>query len=270
MRRFLGVALLLVAAVVQAQIDPAVEYTRVLLPVEMYVPQPGAFDSSWVTRLTIVNGSATPVAFYPFDSGCRLATCAAVPLPPQLTFSPSRPSDVPGFHGSFVLVERGRESDVQIALRAQDLSRQSQTWGTSLPTPAESEFRTGGRTIVDVPTGAEFRSAFRLYGLTGFTTTDVRIRVYGTRSTTAVPSSAMAEPDILLTTFTVRLVPQPDSDSLGLKPTFAEVLPWPALPQGDWDRLRIAFEPVLPNARIWGFVSVTNDETQHVTVLSPR
>jgi hypothetical protein len=38
----------------------------------------------------------------------------------------------------------------------------------------------------------------------------------------------------------------------------------------DSARARIEIEPTLPDMRVWAFVSITNNETQHVTLVTPQ
>jgi hypothetical protein len=56
------------------------------------------------------------------------------------------------------------------------------------------------------------------------------------------------------------------------KPAYAEIADLvEAFPQiAAYERLRIRIEPLTPGMRYWAFVTITDNMTQHVTVVSPQ
>jgi hypothetical protein len=53
-------------------------------------------------------------------------------------------------------------------------------------------------------------------------------------------------------------------------PGYAQVTDLSTLaPLGDVERLRLEVEPVTPGLRLWAFVTVIHNETQHATVITP-
>jgi hypothetical protein len=70
-------------------------------------------------------------------------------------------------------------------------------------------------------------------------------------------------------------VRQPSEDELfgafRLFPGYAEIGFVASLPElRDSALVHIELAPLSPEQRIWAFVSVTNNETQHVTTISPQ
>jgi hypothetical protein len=43
-----------------------------------------------------------------------------------------------------------------------------------------------------------------------------------------------------------------------------------SLAQPTVERVRLEIEPVTDGLRLWGFVTVVNNETQHATVITPQ
>lgn len=71
-------------------------------------------------------------------------------------------------------------------------------------------------------------------------------------------------PDVLLSTETIVL-----TAGRGVRPLYAERM-LDAYDRGvDSDRLRVEIEPATGQPPVWAFVSVTNNETQHVTAITP-
>lgn len=171
--------------------------------------------------------------------------------------------------GGFLYVERGRERDVTISLRAQDVSRQAQTWGTHIPVVPESAAFTGEQvlSLVDVPVGVEFRSLLRVYDFDPGEPRRVHLRFYELRSSNTSSNGAAA--DVLLGELLLTVRTDPGLDPLH-GPGYGELL-LTGLPNlVGRDRIRVEVEAEQPTVRFWGFVSATNNATQHVTVISPE
>ncbi len=109
----------------------------------------------------------------------------------------------------------------------------------------------------------------RVYSLDGTQPATVRVSVYGIKAVLGLD----IVPDVLLGVreFPLRTVStsDPSGDVLTI-PGFLELSQLDFIaPAGGFDRLRIDVLPVSPGTRIWAFVSVTNNETQHVTIIAP-
>lgn len=238
---------------------------RFLVPIVIDGESPGAFGSRWVTRLVIHNASNDTVnvtqAF-----GCSLATCPNQAVPPHTTVF-----DLPnGFvlddgvtgtrsgTGAFVHVRRLYRDSMSFNLRVQDLSRQALTRGTELPLVHESEAFLKTLQLINVPTDARFRVAIRFYDFEpGNTDRHVRMRVY----------SGTNQP---LAETTVALVP--NLRLLNYLPGYAQFVDLVgAFPQvAASETVRVEITPLSEGLRFWAFASVTNNETQHVTTITPQ
>jgi hypothetical protein len=258
---------LLVLPAARAQ---TIDYEKLLLPTVVNQPQPGAFGSLWVTKLTITNTSNQPVDAYPYfeQGGIVCDLCGPAALSPNTTIAPLVNPDRPGYRGTFFLVDRRFVDQVSITLRAQDLSRESQTWGTAIPVVRENEFTNATRSMNDVPMDSRFRQTLRIYSLDSSQSSIVRVTVYGV---TIDPAHPALKPDTLLGSRDFAL-----KDNVGLLPSNTVTLPgFLEISSIDliasttgYDQVRIDVKP-LDASRIWAFLTVTNNETQHVTVIRP-
>lgn len=270
---------LVVATPLRAQLPPSLdEHERVLLPLFITAQDgiPGARGSVWVTRLAISNHGDAPVSVQEIDpqpGGCGGIMCLpAARISAGATIYPTLYTTGPhATQGAFVYVERAHLADVSIALRVQDVSRESLTWGTSLNTVRESEARTSTVNLIDIPAGSDFRYLLRVYDI--FPRTEFRavprrvvVKVYETNRFQNAPHPTITG-DRLLAEF-VR--------SLNLGPALWTA---PGYFQEDLDtiaalsrtgRTRVEVTPLSTDLRFWAFVSVTNNETQHVTVVEPQ
>lgn len=252
---------LVVAALVSAMPAHAgTTYEQVMIPIQAsHVP--GAHGSIWQSHVAITNHSTTPVDVVGY------ARCIGVceESPPVLPDSTIYPGQV-----TYLYVEPGRSDDITVQLRIQDVSRQSQTWGTSIPVVRERDvFTEGTLSLVDVPNTDELRSMLRIYGfdppvlpLNETHHHQVLIRIFGVSPDAEISTEA----DVFLGEW---LEPLAIDESNPAQPPLAQVPLWIEDQLQGHDRLRIEIERLNPELRFWAFVSVTNNETQHVTVIAP-
>lgn len=257
-----AVTLMSAAAFGLSQGSPPFE--RLLVPVSVSTPLAGAFGSLWSTDVWMTNDGDVPVAIVGgLDTGCNFPVCEIDPrVQPRATFRPRLFERTDGLQGTFIVVEAGRADQLSVGLRFRDLSRQSGTWGTAVPVVHEREFRSGRYSLVDVPLLDGFRSVLRVYELndTGRNAL-VRVRMYAIDPSRRLPGSP---PDRLIqdAVFSLRFL-SPGSASGA--PGYLAV---DYVPIGE--RVRLEVEPVTDGLRLWGFVTVVNNETQHATVISPQ
>jgi hypothetical protein len=238
-------------------IDPAV-FETLLLPVPQVTP--GRFGSMWESRFSIYNGNGVDLNpnfpdqdIFPFDNGCQFPECPQVPV----VRANSRhvpllyPTSMPG---TLLYVRREYAERVSYSLRIQDVSRQALTWGTEIPVVRESDFVSTPLQLFDVPTDERFRQALRVYETGGRDDSLVRLDVYSSE-------------DQIIATTTLRIL-QPLSRCLSLVQILDLTGRFPEISAHETVRLTIT--PLTPGLRFWAFVSVTNNETQHVTVVSPQ
>ena len=225
--------------------DPT-SYERVLLPV-FASNAPGAFGSLWQSEVSLSNHSDTGVTIIYGQCQGQGLFCFSTTVPAhEAAFL--APFNEAG--GLFLSVPRGRIDDIDINLRVQDVSRQSQTWGTQIPVVRDTDFRAVVR-LHNVPTDARFRSALRAYNYYSVSgRNSIRVRIFdettGALLVDDVPSTGSP--------FYVQIA--------SLADTYPQI--------AGHDRVSVAVESASsPQTPIWAFVSVTNNETQHVTVIAP-
>jgi hypothetical protein len=117
--------------------------------------------------------------------------------------------------------------------------------------------------LTDVPTGDTFRSMLRIYDFDpiGFDPPRlVRVRVYAIG-----PPRPGGDPLLLETTYPLEAHP---SDPFTEAP-MATIPLWTIDELMNAGRIRIEVEAQTPDLRFWAFVSATNNETQHVTIIAP-
>ena len=142
-------------------------------------------------------------------------------------------------------------------LRVQDVSRQSETWGTEIPVVRESDALTGATDLMDIPLGPEFRSLLRIYDFAPGVHA-VRMRMF------RLPDEMEpADADPLIAEWELTLGHGGDPRF----PGYAQLM-LPTTVVGE--RVRAEIAPLAEGMRFWAFVSVTNNATQHITVITPQ
>lgn len=229
--------------------DASIE--RILLPIVTGgTTVPGALGSVWKAEVTIHNASSDVVsASVPICIG--LFPCSPpVSVAPGSTVNPTIFAADFG-PGAFVFVPRRSTEKVDVTLRIQDVSRQSQTWGTSLPVVRSTAFKPLVR-LAGVPTDPRFRLTLRIYGYRG-DRGPVRVRMFD-------PAAIAPIADVPLT---LRAGNADRPSYLQLDPISLSAVAAPPVV-----RIEVSSDVDSPRP-IWAFVSVTNNETQHVTVIAP-
>jgi hypothetical protein len=209
----------------------------------------GAFGSRWESVATVSNPSPWPVdAIYTLHNiGPCIGPCDPAFEPKFFRqFSHGYP------HGTVMWVPRPEAADLALSLRIRDASRQEQSWGTEVPVVREHDL-IHGETIrlLDVPLDPRYRVKVRIYMVEPFLTPSRNGVVRFRRGDQLV---------ILPFTFLEA------ERGLRIVPHYAEV----DLPQGAVGE-RVNVEIALPlDATGWAFASVTNNETQQVTIAAPN
>jgi hypothetical protein len=256
----------LLAATANAGVPP--DHQRVLMPLAISGEVPGAHGSRWTTVLSLVNTSEHWVSISGYDwapAGCGIATCPPAPLtPPGVTFYPRLRSGV-FTQGAVFSMPVADADDVAFQLRVQDVSRQSETWGTSIPVVRETAFRRRV-SLLDVPVEEGFRQAVRVYTLDAPAGTSVRIRYYRVNPLLQSPVDPLRPPPPLDALLLEEEVPLAVERRAGIDLGYAEILDLSRF-LADGQRLRIDVEHT--ELALWAFVSVTHNETQHVTIIAP-
>ena len=166
-----------------------------------------------------------------------------------------------GEPGRFLFVDKGHLSDIETSLRVFDISREATSFGTTVPVIDETAAITTTVNLLGISSDARFRSLLRVYDFDPNASHSVTVRVY--RSTS--PDVA-ATPDALVREMTLAL--SPGDDLSGNFPGYAQLDLTPII-AGAEATYRVEISPATDGLRFWAFVSVTNDDTQHVTVVTP-
>jgi len=244
------------------ELDPSV-FERVLVP--LMFEGPGAFGSQWTTELRIFNGS-----FFSIDPLNRFNLPCQGPYgcPPQIPANKVLRLGVPQLgqwqHGYVLAVPHEVASDLHYGLHIRDLSRQGEGWGTEIPVIPASAM-TDSVTLLDVPLDDRYRRSLRVYGIDAIDGTKVTLiwhRDSGSQAyehiTLRTLGRCVTEPCWL---------PEPAGAVIPLEK------PFPQYPEEfqNGDRVRLELRTVAPaGAKIWAFVSLTNNETQQVTTITPQ
>lgn len=164
------------------------------------------------------------------------------------------PGDVEEYPGLFLQVDASDLSALTFSLRVFDESRSTQNWGTALPVVRWNSVRPRTLRFLGIPATAEFRSLVRVYALTR-TPGPVTVSYFDDELPGSGPLvQERARIVIFFSDEGYAQIPVPEASF------------WPGV-----NLLRIevaADDATLP---IWGFVSITNNDTQAVTfVTSPQ
>jgi hypothetical protein len=254
MRTLFAVLIVLIMTLVMAltTISAAAEDTeRLMLPIVVDASAPGAFGSTWRTDVTMHNASNDVV--FPQAPTCNphiLAPCLQFFLQPHQTVHPTLYPN-PGDPALFVRIPSAIATLFDVQLRVQDISRESQTWGTSLPVVREADFRPVIR-LHAIPADSRFRDTLRIYGSADAQPVQVRIMDEANHT--------------LIASLQIDMVQPPDKTDF---PPFAQVTSLrDAFPQlAAYETVGVEVEASAP---VWAFISITNNETQHVTVIAPQ
>lgn len=232
--------------------DWSAEYEPVLFPIFMG-PVRGAFGSEFHTTARVASRGE------PFDIFGVDTTCSRIdpPVHPETPFRIGAGETIlfpncTQTAGRLFFVPAAHAEDFVANLRVTDVSRQSQSHGVEIPVARLRDFTAGKIVLLGVPVDARFRNTLRIYGLPGGAQF-VNVTVNGV--TTGVPLRS--------------------SGNL-YEPSYAEFTAFPAASQLAAGQSTVTVtidQPVRgivgPTA-VWAFVSVTNNDTQQITVVTPN
>jgi len=232
----------------------AAEFERLMLPVAPSVVYCG-YHSKFDTRLVVFNGNEQTV-----DRFCSDAMCGGLA---SNTGTVVVGQHVPIPLPSFMYVPKHEAGGINMSLvvESSETTQPEERSYTELPVVRESDFRPGKVQIVGVRMDDGFRKTLRIYGLDGLNYAQVRVRVYDIAS-----SDPKWEHDYTL-------YPQAgvNADGLAIAPSFNMECDLTGYVAASYERpVRVELEPLTPGAKIWGFVSVTNNVTQHFYTVVPR
>lgn len=243
-------------------------WAPVLVPLWLDGPTSGARGSTWSTELWLRNGADAPVTIIPWACGnvyyCFTQRVLAPSeslrnLPPGPPRSPNfTPNDDPIPPARVLYISRDDAPNVQARLRLRETKSGTVT---DLPTIRESDLR-GTIDIVGVPVATNARTTLRIYGVGDvFDVVDVYV----------LPQHEGADDAIALAAQRVIVsAPFSLSEAFTAYPGYAEVDLSPLLVAAK-DAVHIAIVPAFNTVppRFWAMVSITDNDTQRVTLATP-
>jgi hypothetical protein len=233
---------------------------------------PGAHGSLWTSELVVHN--AAPLTAYLF--GCDPIHPAwstwdpCWPLQPGQTVKLRLNMGRAREEGAFIHVPRPLARQIDFQLRSRDLSRESEGWGAEVPVVPLEAFRpprTSGMPdpirLLNIPVDPRYRATLRVYGGDGFAG-EARI------DTHAQSDGRLLESRVITLAGT--------TEGSTLFPGYAQFDPVTAVIRSSGESavvMKIETEfPIIANppqwAPLWAFVSITNNVTQEVTVITPH
>lgn len=255
----------IVLAIAATQAVAAGGYVRVLLPVYIAQPTAGAYGSLWVSQFALRNASAdrqyTIETICAPDEGCAGDVTTDENVAPQQTkvSLPSRyrlPKNPVAGATVWLLTTDAVPNDDDLAynLRVVDLSRSATAAGTEIPVVREREFRDGTVHLLNVPADPRFRLALRVFEM-NLAHADFAVRIID-----ATTNAVLAV--VPMTTSTDGAEPR------GFTPGFAELNQF--VGGGQLTPVRVEIAPLTPGVAFWAYVSITNNDSQQITLVTPQ
>src|SRR5215212_9007325 len=224
-------------------------YKRVLVPVAWRGVVSGAFGSRWTTELT---GRV-------FDKDKSIeVTRTPYSTPPHLVQNAFVFDDFPERYTGGVFIYVPEEQYVDLGLRIRDVSREEENYGTEVPlVTAEETSPAVAVVLLDVTVGPKYRSTLRTYSFEGRRDWGFSIMIFPRGGTEILVFQSYHGGG-----FPVEEFPSiPGQSQLDIGNL---------LPAGYTGRVDVQLWGVPPwGKRIWGMISVTNNDTQMVTMVTP-
>jgi hypothetical protein len=243
-----------------AEGPPAESFERVLVP--LMFEGDGALGSRWTSELTVHNSGETGIDPWNSIVRCGVGERCHPQIPPGATLhlTPSTVGSWP--HGYLFVVPREQADDLDFSLHIRDLSRQAESFGTEVPVVRERDLPRSPIVLLDVPLNPRFRSMLRVYDVNAIDGAPIRIRYRLDDGSQAGGESRHILTTLIRCVTTPCWFPEPAAIAL---PLFDAALP----PNITQDHLHVEIEPLDPRSRLWALVTVTNNETQQVTTITP-
>jgi hypothetical protein len=235
------------------------DYVRYLIPISVHQLH-GALGSIWESELTILNTDRRAMTV--IAPWCQTAAACQPPsYPPQVSVREELEGRSGGGDGSFLYVPRAVREELSMQLRVRDTSRVAEGFGTEVPVVPQEEF---GATqhLIDVPTDDRYRAT---------------LRVYGERRSDFVRVAVFTPTGIL--PIEERLIPLQPAIMAGefmRHPAYVQLDPLtPVVRAAGAQQVIVRVEsPILfrgnDERAIWALLSITNNDTQQVTTVTPR
>ncbi len=237
------------------------EYERILLPVYIDGTVAGANGTQWKTDFWLRNDGTETVSVSPWT--CLGDVCGGVvPLsyPLAAQYALHNPQGLASAQRSnpsqLIYLFKTPEPHVSANLRVADVSRSELNAGTDIPVIREADLLTGRAELLNVPIdAAQSRALLRIYDVTS---TDAQYAI------SLFPQTE--EPGFTVTSVFVHAT-TPHTGQFRNEAAYAQV-DLTALLHAVGN-VRVEVTPLTPGSRFWAFASITNNETQLVTLVRP-
>lgn len=219
-------------------------------------PVPGAYGSRWVVEEYHRNTGDRPVSLTYLS--CLLPGCQ------PLMVEPGRTLRLPGDAFGLYRLSGEQLDRYEITIVARDVSRQSSSWGSQVPAVWVRDMVSDRFDLIRVPTDVSYRRHLRLYAVWRGEESGpsiLRVRIYDADADLRAMEKLLGEREFVV------------SERLGHIRTLVGQVSIGNLDE-IYDRastgaVRIQVEQVSGVAKIWGFVTLTNNDTQHFTAIVP-
>jgi hypothetical protein len=239
-------------------------YAVGLVPVHVDGILHGAFGAQWKTDLWMRNSGRTDIEIAPWPCG---GVCTA-DFPRKTALAPGRSlrnlppldSAADGNPSRLVYIPRSDAANISFSLRFADVSRASLDGGVELPVIREQELLGDTAQLFNIPLGRSFRVMLRLYDLS-YTSSRFLVKVY--------PQSESDEASVHSLELTATATqggtfrPKAAYAQFDITSLLGEPKAWP-------ETARIEVTPLTPGSNFWAFASITNNDTQIVTLVTPQ
>jgi hypothetical protein len=229
------------------------EFTPILLPITFNDVVPGAYGSEWTVQ--ILGFEEVGVAKLVGDISPVISPVGRAYQLNQLR----RPGEGPG---SIVYVARPDAERISFALRVKDRTRQADSDGTEIPTVREDELFTSTLHLLNIGNRTQQRSQLRIYDVLHEPADRVRVRVFDLST-----NELLGDEELLFSPPGRRMTAGLTYD---FRPAYIDVPIQDLIAASTAETLRVEITPLRPGLRFWAFATVTNNQTQQFTTVTPQ
>jgi hypothetical protein len=240
----------LIISVLLATLPAVAQSTRFLVPI-VAAGGSGAFGSLWTSEVVAFNNSSVEVPIvYSYRCPFECPTFVLPPLAGQDLVIHTE-SAVPA---AFVYLPNAPADAIEFGLRVRDVSQQSDSWGAEVPVVREDRAFARPFDLLNVPLPSRFRQTLRIYDFDN-SGGGVRVQYYNMTGGPALKEFILP----LLTPTDIYTPAYLQFDQFAQLPELAGV-----------SKIRVRISPMDASQRLWAMVSVTNNVTQELTMITPQ
>lgn len=257
-RRVLLIPVLLLSIGVSIHAEEQVE--RLLVPLFFVYPLPGAYDTLWVTELTVTNPSAEPIRAESLVTACRVPACPAV-VPAGATLFATPYLNDPLAGGRLVPISEKAADTLVWNLQVRETSRSHLQWAVEVPVVHEREGKSL-LNLINLPVHPGYRVQLRLYDFDQADLRHLTLRYYEIDPSRRGTGGSSG--DRLLSEEGVAISWNGDELAPGQLTVHVPVAEFENV-----KRLRVEVEAESCETCLWGMASITHNDTQQVSIVTP-